>query len=159
MHGTRPNNNVFLTIKEGFYYQDGNQFGNYITGYISSIQIKDKVTQDQKPYKTIDLILTYETIKYYVSLPLESLGRTFMLVAPNIDYDSLVSLNLSVKDGKYTNIWIEQHDKTVKGAWSKENPGDKPEWVQVANGYDKTAELRFLQNELSKIIFQIGSKT
>lgn len=144
---TRISRSKYLKVSEGFIVDtEGNKLGNMIGGFIKKIEITTVKGADVT-LEVIQLQIAYEDESYQINLPLDTTGRGFMLMIPNIDYRNIIEIHTAKNEAGYSYIWATQDGKTIKNFWTNEDPKDKPQWEKTEYGkWDKSKELAYLKN-------------
>jgi hypothetical protein len=146
---------TFVNIKKGFFHAtiDSEEVKvNTITGFLRGIEIKQD-SFEGKPYEKLCLTMEDEERTYLVQMKFNSgYANGVLMTLRNIDFSQQVSFQASYKEtpkGKEAKMWVSQGGKNVKWAWTRDNPGDLPQWKTVTindkETPDKTDQMRFLK--------------
>lgn len=143
---TRISRSKYLKISDGFIVDtEGNKLGNMIGGFLKKIEITTVKGADVS-LEVIQLQIAYENESYQINLPVDTTGRGFMLMIPNIDYTKIIEIHTAKNKDGYSYIWATQDGKSVKNYWTVDNPKDKPEWERNQFGkWDKSKEILYLK--------------
>lgn len=149
----------YLDIKAGkIAVKDGEkvEFYGYVEGRLTDIAVKDDEYKGQQ-YKKLLVNLIDETGEVFqLQMKLDSgYGRAFCCIIPNVDLSKPVRISPTYeeKDGaKKTGMFINQNDKPVKWAFTKDNPGNRPDLEKVKfkgqEMWDNSAQQNFYINLL-----------
>jgi hypothetical protein len=146
---------TFVNIKKGFFYAtiDGKEIKeNTMTGYLRGIEIKQDEFDGVK-YDKLSLTMEDEERTYLVQMKFASgYANGVLMTLRNLDLTQPVSYQADYKETggkKESKMWVKQGGTNVKWVWTRDNPGDLPQWKKVVfNGeekFDKTDQIIFLK--------------
>jgi hypothetical protein len=161
MIGTHTPDKNFISINEGWFIKN-NDFTkkfNMLGGIITDCLVETYTSKEGIEYEFIKLTITDEET-YLVSLPVFGLGRTFMVICPNIDLSKIVEFRLSNNAKGRAELFILQDGKYLKYAFTKDNPKGMPEFEQKHDGkWDSSKQIEWLKLILNKYIISQIPKT
>jgi len=115
---------------------------NY-TGTLNNIQIKEGTFGDEMHLEFPGITIRFNVYSQY--------GRNFLLRFPKLDLNEEFTITPYEfnDDGKNrVGVSIIQNDEKIKAFWTKDNPGDKPDWEQKKSQgkmvWNNDAEMEYL---------------
>lgn len=128
---------------------------DFVSGQIEKIVYKVKEWEGKR-LRSINIHLTDMDEKYVVTLGfLSNAAKCFFYHMENIDYSIPVRFEMSLyNDREY--LFIKQNGERVARKYTRENPGDKPQWektiVRGEEQWDNSKELIYFKNILDEQI-------
>ncbi len=151
MAGEDPRKMVVIEDKSG--YKNDYILFNTLEGYIKQIFL----TRTNSGHDILNVDIHTEDDSRTLQVPMYFYVATqFLQRMENIDYQLLVRINISEKEGKNF-IWIEQLNEKQKlekvpVSYTKDNPEGRPKWKKDSEGnWDRSEEMQWWKQKIAEM--------
>lgn len=133
-----------------------------ITGHL--VNIYDQVVDNEYgSFRTITFIVADADETYYINMPYSSReSKGILMRLPNANLLHAISIKIARKDHVFT--WIQQQGVTIPLKWTKDQPGDLPQMVEIeAKGvktWDDNEQMKYLVSYIqANVVAKIPSRS
>ena len=151
-------------VKKTFTDKDGKIITKFVMEFDTLVgYLKDAKVESTDYGKRWTLKILNEDETYFVQFKYSSgYSRSFFNQLEMIDLSKPISLSASYKEEEYegkltanTALWASQDGKWVGFKYTKENPGDRPEWTELVVKGDVVKDDTAVQQYYEKVATQI----